>query len=1234
MQGKRKRKVAWAVAILLGLPCILWLSLPLWFPLFLKPVAGRFGANFNSYERRGYQRFQLHGMTYTNGVVQFHADKVEALVPNVWLWRILVSKSSSPGRFAMVENWRLDITKSSGTNANRSATNSVAAIAEAVSKIVDRVNKWAPVAWSSNGAVHFPGGGLEVPFAVWTPNGLKGQFKWITGGQDVVLEAKFGKSRVTKMQLHSDALMLQSTMNVTLNSAGLNLQSRNLWRGNRVDLQAQFGHSGVLPEKAALQAPAIQIAADQFGINAYQQIYGAAFAKWERDHFDLTVNASAEPSRGATNAPPLKIDLRARGDTNGASIKTATIASSFLSAELSENFNVYFSKPYIRSPGFFNISANLSEQAILPLIGTLDGTAQFTATSNTWPVAEFHFTGLNVGQPGFVAEEVIVGGELRWPSLEINRAGAVFEDGSLAEAKSVVDLQKRDVISGTLQLSGSLANRWLPKDFRIESALLNGSFHGPFTNLNHEGHLHLGNFSGPGLQTLQGDAVWEGNSGSINKSALTVSATNSSLQASAALQWKPHIISLTVNSLALENSRIPLLKLAKPLDFKFQTAGSNWNLQSSELLLSGKAGQIKANASIDWPQNGSFDTALSDMDSESLRDFLPLEGRKFQLRSCVAHGAWTNGPLNGVAALQGSATLGDDSFSVNLNMGSGPAGIVLSNLTITRQTSIVATASGQLPLSIKPGAGSNSLQIDHGAPLELRLHTEPKSALWDRLSEVSGVQLNNPNFEAAISGTWQKPEGDLHLSADAFKFGKVREELPKFEKLRLSVHFDKGIARIAEGQLLVQGQPITLSGELPFGDEFWNGLKDRKLPDFDKANALLKVDRAQISAFASLIPAVLSPEGLFTLNLAIQPGGHLQGQAVVEKARTRPVGNLGPVRDIMVDMRINDRRIVLESAAANIGGSTVTATGSADLRGTNWFATRVPPFQILVQGTNVPLERQPESIIRSDLELSITKTNENPAVISGTAKLRNSFYLRDISELVPGGVSAPARRPPYFSIEQLPLANWRLGVHVTGERALKVRSTVFNGEISANVQLEGTLKDPLAIGDVRIDSGLIRFPFATLDVKQGFVTLTSGDPFHPRLQVSAGSKKFGYELRMEATGPADAPVLQFTSTPPLSSEQIVLMVTAGELPKGSYTLSPQQKAQTVAVFVGRDLLTKFGLADDSEDRLTFQSGQEISEQGRPTYGMEYKLNRRWSLVGEYDRFNAFNAGVKWRVYSK
>jgi translocation and assembly module TamB len=383
-----------------------------------------------------------------------------------------------------------------------------------------------------------------------------------------------------------------------------------------------------------------------------------------------------------------------------------------------------------------------------------------------------------------------------------------------------------------------------------------------------------------------------------------------------------------------------------------------------------------------------------------------------------------------------------------------------------------------------------------------------------------------------------------------------------------------------------------------------------------------------------MFPQLLSPQGELNLEVEMQPGPKFEGSLGIRYGRTRPLAALGPIRDIEVNLRLHENTVLLNSATATIGGAAVFANGHAELDGMDWRKLKVPPFSFVLRGTNVPLARQPESIIRSDLDVTVTKTNDNPALVSGKAHLRNSFFLHDLADLVPKRVASPSRRPPYFSIDAEPLADWRLAVQVTGERFLNVRSTLFSGEVSANLTVQGTLKEPLALGDVRVDSGFVRFPFANLKVQQGFVTLTSQDPYRPHVTVSAVSRQYGYDIKMEVSGPVDAPILQFSSTPPLSSEQIILMVTAGELPREERSLSTQQRAETLALFVGKDLLTRLGFGDKQEQRLTIHSGEQLSDQGRPTYNVEYSLTDRWSLVGEYDRFNAFNAGLKWRIFSK
>jgi hypothetical protein len=109
-----------------------------------------------------------------------------------------------------------------------------------------------------------------------------------------------------------------------------------------------------------------------------------------------------------------------------------------------------------------------------------------------------------------------------------------------------------------------------------------------------------------------------------------------------------------------------------------------------------------------------------------------------------------------------------------------------------------------------------------------------------------------------------------------------------------------------------------------------------------------------------------------------------------------------------VTLRFRDRLLDLENASANLSSAPLKLTGTIDLSGTNWLSGELPPFHLTMYGTNVPLARAPEYIIRSDLDLQVTKTNGAPALVLGTAHLRDSFYLSDLSALIPRGVRRQA----------------------------------------------------------------------------------------------------------------------------------------------------------------------------------------------------------------------------------
>src|SRR5437660_368174 len=87
--GKRQRKLLRGLAVMLAALLALWGAMPLWLPWVLGPVAKIWGARYSSYEREGYRRFAVEQVTFTNRSGRFRAERIEALVPSVWLWRLL-----------------------------------------------------------------------------------------------------------------------------------------------------------------------------------------------------------------------------------------------------------------------------------------------------------------------------------------------------------------------------------------------------------------------------------------------------------------------------------------------------------------------------------------------------------------------------------------------------------------------------------------------------------------------------------------------------------------------------------------------------------------------------------------------------------------------------------------------------------------------------------------------------------------------------------------------------------------------------------------------------------------------------------------------------------------------------------------------------------------------------------------------------------------------------------------
>ncbi len=1218
---------------------ILCVSLPLWFPWVARPLLGMAGVRYARYERDGYQRFTLHGVSYRLPPITFRAERIEGFVPTAWLWRLGSSRGTSEP-FARVITWSAEYASAPVSSAAVARSASAYARVQALDRALRTIRRWLPVAVCSNGRLDARGFEVLVPSLTWTNGALEAHIQPRPGHPETIT-ATLIPARPFQLQIRSESLPVQASLILSNSVAGLDIHQAGLWWSNHVGLEARFGREGPLPQTASLQAPDIHLPASMLGFPAYGEIAGSAMARWQRDQFTLELSARVSPE-SASQLPPLQIDLQAKGSSVMATISSAKLSCPWFGLELSTNANVYYSAPWFREPAALRLTADLGRQPWLPLKGTLNGEAEVRPGTNNLPSLAFHLSGPDIAATNLRARSLDLNATLEWPHLNIAKIYVTLPEGSTASVSGIVDLPARLVSAGQLQFAGQLPNQWLPSGYAVQSASVSAQFHGPFDALEHTGHVDLARLTIPGLRQLDMAADWSAQWLNLRQVKLAAYALPSTLVADGAVEIAAERVQVRLETLTLSTNQQPVLALARPCEISAsrQPSATQWQLAATPFQWEGPGGRLQLAASVEWPRQGSVRLDADRLSSALASGFVKTELPTFAIQSLDAFAGWTNGPatfeLNLAAeGLEGwrLTPTGAPSLTLETKLAGNAAGIMLSKFLVTSPTQAVAEAHGSLPIAVNPDQ-PGMLVFEPEKPLALSASARPQAFFWDELANWSGARLVDPTLDLNLAGTWQAPRGAADLQARQIQLPGLKGPLPSLDDLRLRLELDQTGVRLREGRCRVQGQELSLTGEIPLGQKYWAALPHLELPEWNQATARLHAQNVQLAAFQPLFPGLLASQGRLALELSLLPGRKWTGELTVDDARTTPLGDLGPMRNIELQLRLADDTLRLERASAELGGAPVSLAGQVDLKGSNWLRGAIPPFQLELHGTNVALSRQPESVVRGDLSLAVLKTNTAPPLVSGLVRLRDSYFLSDLRGLIPGKITVPQERPPYFSIDIPELVDWRLDVAVNGVRFLKVRSPLFVGDVSASLSLKGTLKDPIALGDLKIDSGFVRFPFASLQVQQGLITLDSQDPYHPHVLLTGSSRQFGYDVRLAVTGTADAPVILFTSNPPLSPEQILVMVTSGQVPQGALSLTPQQRAQTVALFLARGPLAKLGLGDEAEPRLMLHSGEEISQQGRPTYRVEYRLSNRWSLEGEYDRFGDYNAGFKYLIYSK
>ena len=1222
--GRRKLKILKIAAIIVLSGAIGMVLMPVWFPWVLRPALRSQGVQFGNYERLGFTRLALHDVKFHQGKVQFTAREIETVTPPAWMWQHR-AKPDNTRPLLRVDGAGLSFdTSQPSTNGDRSFHTAI----EKTGRVLKSLQRWLPAATATDSTISFGTNRVAVANLTWQQNTLTARASWIgrvpESSFQLTINRDTRNALPARLTADCESLGIAANLNLLRRHQLPHVEGRVSWPGGSMELEAQFDLASPWPQTARTVA-----VTDRLSSLGYTHVSTELAMQWQTNRFRLELTATAHPSDTNSFSPPaIEASAAASGDTEHTRIERATVSIPGFEARLQKAVEIDFSERRY-DEATFHLLARLDELPPLRSKGIVDGHVSLKGTRPDFqlPVLEFSASVATATIAGISVGQAKVRG-----NVDLERR--VMSD-AVVEADILPDSPWLREISGTVVAGRLETGAALRPAITFESLSITARASGALNQLKHEGEAAVKGLKTSALHGVDISTRWRGESLSVGDCNITAKMSDLSLEVNGSVNvlTESKGINARVRTATLQQDDKPLLSLVSPAKIvvgRTQPGGQR-HVSFQAFDWSGGGGELELDVETSWPESGRVEAVARSISPAvwSWRTNSPLTDTQIEL--CNLSAAWSNSPVNfQFAATAQTKVNKTNRLRAELRLTGGDEGVEIEKLAVFAPAGSALTATGVLPVTFEP-ARTDGIVIAHDeTPLSVELAISPDALFWNRVADWTGVRLVDPVAAVSVTGTLSNLQGRVHARAASAEVKAAMGSLPKISELRAEAAFSSTNAALTTFAARIEEQPFQLSASVPLEVSFWKQpLRSEHWPTREQLTARVEVANVSVAAFSRFLPQILSPQGHLDMDLTMLPGMYLSGTLNLSNAATRGMLPSGPIRDVQASVKFDGRRAEIQRFSGELARQVVVVSGYSA-----WNEGCEPEVVLRLQGRRIPLARQPGFILRADVDLSLVASNASTPTVTGIVKLRDSFYLAELRSLMPGRAQTPLQRPPYFSVTNQPYADWNLRVKIEGRRGLRVRTPLFRGVMSPDLSLGGTLREPTAIGEARVDEGRVQFPFCSIKIEQGQIVLTEDNPYRPELFVAGSARAFDYDLQLHANGFADDLHWEMSSNPPLSPEAIVLLVTAGEVPSNAVTFSERQRAGRLMFFLGRNLFSELWLEDSVADRLVVRSGESVTRTGRETYSVEYQLGDRWTLVGEYDQFNDVNAGLKWRVYSK
>ncbi len=239
-------------------------------------------------------------------------------------------------------------------------------------------------------------------------------------------------------------------------------------------------------------------------------------------------------------------------------------------------------------------------------------------------------------------------------------------------------------------------------------------------------------------------------------------------------------------------------------------------------------------------------------------------------------------------------------------------------------------------------------------------------------------------------------------------------------------------------------------------------------------------------------------------------------------------------------LTLTKNRLNIKAFKANSGGGTVTAQGGVTFRPSIHFDLGISAKDIRMlypQGVREQLA--------GDIRLV---GNIDNAVLGGRVQIENLSFTPDFDlASFTGQLSGGIAPPPSQGFAQ----NTRLNIAISSLNNLNLVSRTLSVNGTANLQVRGTVAQPVILGRVNLTNGDVIFNGNRFTVSGGTVQFVNPAETQPVVNLALNTTIQQYNIHLRFNGPVDQLRTNYTSDPSLPAADIINLLAFGETTEAS-----------------------------------------------------------------------------------